>query len=174
MESENQELSDNTTKLRNRLTLLDRDYRSLEEEAAKLRATPVSVDAPVVKVSGRDMGVPDEPATPINASSATSSASARGSVELPPIVVRKGYAEAMRSIRSRVIDSDEAHGFVVLDKGSDDGIQMSMTFEIMRGDQTVGQVTAIRVRSHLSACTLVSARSSSFPKVGDLAIQYVP
>lgn len=181
LESENVVLSNSAVKLRNRLTLLDRDYQSLQEDIIKLRSAPpassAAAAAPAVRVSGREMGSPSEPVTPVGSSPAAAAPAvhaARDSIELPPIVVRKGYAEAMRSIRSRVVDANEEHGFVVLDKGSDDGIQSGMAFEILRGDQAVGQVTAIRVRSRLSACALVGSRSSSFPKVGDLAIQYVP
>jgi hypothetical protein len=181
LESENVVLSDSAVKLRNRLTLLDRDYQSLQEDIVALRSAPPASSAAAaspVKVSGRAMGVLSEPVTPVGSWPAAAppvvASMPRDSIELPPIVVRKGHAEAMRSIRSRVVDANEEHGFVVLDKGSDDGIQSGMAFEILRGDQAVGQVTAIRVRSRLSACALVGSRSSSFPKVGDSAIQYVP
>ena len=96
-------------------------------------------------------------------------------IELPPIVVRKDEAVSPHAIRSRVVETNRAHHFIILDKGAQDGVLTGMTFEVQRGGVKVAHVTAVRVRPQLSACEVApSAADSPFPQVGDVAVQRSP
>ncbi len=92
-------------------------------------------------------------------------------IELSPIVVRRGDAERMRSLRGQVVEVNQIHGFVVIDKGLDQGVQSGMGLDILRGGALIAHAVVIRVRPKLSACEVVEARSPGLPQVGDLAIQ---
>ena len=92
-------------------------------------------------------------------------------IELSPIVVRSAQAEVMRMLRGQVVEINTTHGFIVVDKGSDDGVQLGMGFDVLRGGGQIAHVVVVRLRSKLSACEIVSARSPGSPQVGDLAVQ---
>ena len=92
-------------------------------------------------------------------------------IELSPIVVRRGDAERMRSLRGQVVEVNQVHGFVVIDKGLDQGVQAGMGFDVLRGGALIAHAVVIRVRPKLSACEVVEARSPGLPQVGDLAVQ---
>ena len=86
-------------------------------------------------------------------------------------MVRKDQAQGAGPIRGRVLEVNRMHNFVVLDKGSEDGVRAGMRFDVLRAMQPVGQATVIRVRPQLAACDLVPAGTPGLVQVGDLAVQ---
>lgn len=172
VDEEKKELERAAARLRERLTFLDRDYQQLAAKVAALER--------------ENMGQPawTEPATP-SAAAPSSSGSAGSSeaaqpfggaqtVELPPIVVRKDQSGMGLPVRGQVIEVNEQHRFVVVDKGANDGVQIGMIFDILRAGARVAQTVAVRVRPQLAACDLVTSQSPEFPRVGDVAIQRNP
>ena len=95
-------------------------------------------------------------------------------IELPPIVVSKNQAALAAPVRARLIEVNRTHQFIVIDKGSGDGVRIGMTFEILRGGGMVARAVAVRVRGRLAACDLVSSRSGGRPQVGDVVVQLRP
>ena len=106
---------------------------------------------------------------PIAAPSAIS-----GSVELPPIIVRKDQAGMAIPVRARLLEVNEPQNFVVVDKGSADGVRVGMAFDILRGAQAVGRATVVRVRPQLSACDIIRRQTSGPLQPGDVAVQSGP
>lgn len=93
-------------------------------------------------------------------------------MELPPIIVRKGQAGMSSAVRGRLVEVNEPHQFIVVDKGSADGVQMGMMFDIVRGAGTViGRAAVVRVRPQLSACDIVRKQTTEPLQVGDVAVQ---
>jgi len=156
-------------RLRERLALLDRDYRKLVEKFTEAKPT-ILASNPGVQVIGQYD--PTGPAVPPSPSPAPSSVSWRaGSVELPPIVVRKEPGGASTLVRARLVEVNEPHNFVVVDKGSRDGVQAGMVFDILHGTSLVGRARVIRVHPQLSACDILRAQTPGPLQVGDLAVQ---
>ncbi len=163
------ELQRAVSRMRERLTLLDRDYRQLAEKLAEAENRPntslsvVSSSAPIS--SGASPSAAAPPA----------SSTIAGAVELPPIIVRKDQAGISTTVRGRVLEGSEPHNFVVLDKGSMDGVRVGMSFDLLRGSASVGRATVVRVRPQLSACDVVRGQTAPGGlQVGDTAVQHSP
>lgn len=168
LEEANAELERSVVRFRERLGLLDRDYRKVSEELAQLRAAPL----PGVTVVGDT-----EPMTTLirsQGSAARPSPIPQATVELPPIIVRRDQAGMTMPVRGRILEVNEPHNFVVVDQGSVDGVRVGMTFNIIRGAATVGRATVVRVRPQLSACDIVRAQTTGPLQSGDLAVQHGP
>lgn len=153
------------SRMREKMNLVDRDYRDavVRLEALKHRPHPgVSV------VSSA------EAATMV----ATSSSALRplptlipGTVELPPIIVRKNRAGMTLAVRGKVVEHNDAYNFVVIDQGSMDGVQVGMFLDIMRGSQRVGRAKVVRVRPKLAACDLIRSHTPGPVQMGDTVVQ---
>jgi peptidoglycan hydrolase CwlO-like protein len=170
LEDERADVERAATRLRERFVLLDRDYQQLAKTLAQLEPSHQAVP-PTTAWSPSPSGglsstsrfsLPNPGQTPLTPQA----------VELPPIVVRKDQAGAALPIRGRLVEVNEGHRFVVLDKGVSDGVRVGMTFDILRGGTTVAQAVAIRVRPQLAACDVIASRSPGTPQPGDLAIQH--
>jgi len=165
-EAETSELLRTVLKLRERLTLLDRDYRELADKVASLQAGSSSNVAVISSSSG-----------PISIPGLQSPTLAPGlflptnTVELPPIIVRKNRSGMALSVSGRLVEVNDSHDFVVLDKGSMDGVHMGMTFDIIRGTSQIGRAKVIRVRPKLAACDVIRSQSRGSLQVGDRAVQ---
>lgn len=168
LEEANAELERSVVRFRERLNLLDRDYRKVSEELGQLRATPLPGVTVVGDTEPMTMG------TRSQGSAALPSPIPQATVELPPIIVRKDQAGMTIPVRGRILEVNEPHNFVVVDKGSMDGVRVGMTFNIIRGAATVGRATVVRVRPQLSACNIVRAQSAGPLQSGDLAVQHGP
>lgn len=155
-------------RMRERLALLDRDYRRLSDQLEEVRAEPL----PTVSVIGAAGPAASNAVSAVN--DAGLSPMLTGVVELPPIVVRKDQAGIMVPVRGRVLDVNGQHRFVVIDKGSVDGVRVGMTLDVVRGANTVGRVTVVRVRPQLSACDLIAAKTAGPIQAGDLVVQNGP
>jgi len=172
LEVGNEDLRRSAGRLRERFALLDRDYRLLADKLGTLERSQ----------QGSVMAVSPSAASAVSAASVLRSVgetppamtSPGGVVELPPIVVRKDQAGMSAPVRGRVIDVSDSHNFVVVDKGSVDGVRLGMTLDILRGSATVGRVSVIRARPNMSACDIVRSGTTSPLQVGDLAVQSSP
>ena len=172
VDEEKKELERAAARLRERLTFLDRDYQQLAAKVAALEREKMGQPA------WSESPTP-APAAPSSAQSAGSSETAQPlggaqTVELPPIVVRKDQSGIGLPVRGQVVEVNEAHRFVVVDKGANDGVAIGMIFDLLRAGARVAQAVAVRVRPQLAACDLVTSQSPEFPRVGDVAIQRNP
>ncbi|MBI3331271.1 MAG: hypothetical protein HYZ96_04070 [Candidatus Omnitrophica bacterium] len=168
---EKAELDRAVGRLRERMALLDRDYRRLAERLAE-HATTVVASNPGVDVIGQyDPKAPAAPAPQASPEPPSAPMAMAGSVELPPIVVRKDQAGTSAVVRGRLVEVNALHGFVVIDQGSLEGVRAGMSFDVLRGAQRVGRLTALRVRPQLSACDIVRAKTPGPLQVGDHAVQ---
>lgn len=157
-----------------RFTLLDRDYRQLQQKVAELEARPLAGTNPLVTTERIATGETRVVGAPAAAESGDSSSGMSGTVELPPIVVRKDQAGMTTAVHGRLMEVNREHNFVVVDRGNLDGVRMGMTFDILRSGQLVGRATVVRVRPKLAACDIVRAKTPSSLQVGDLVVQATP
>ncbi len=170
LKRDNEDLDRAAMRVRERLILVDRDYRQLSEKLAALQAAPnsslsvVSSSGPTASLSHTSEGNNDTAAA----------STIPGTVELPPVVVRKDHAMMATPMRMRLMEVNEQHNFVIMDKGSDDGVRLGMVFDVVRGTGTVGSTTVVRVRPHLVACDIIRAKTPGPLQVGDLAVQSSP
>jgi len=178
LQDEKRDLERTAAGLRERLALLDQDYQRLSERLIQLEQARTSAEAPQplasppVPIASLTESSPTSPVSAVTTSPGASAPSQ--TVELPPIVVRKDQAGAGLPIRGRLIEVNEAHRFVVIDKGANDGVRVGMTFDILRRGGVVGQAVAVRVRPQLAAGDLVASRSPGSFQVGDLVVQRSP
>ena len=169
LEQNNADLERSASRLRERLRLLDRDYRQLADKLAKIASTA----PPIIEM----VGTIPSPSTSTTASASMSGSAASkisGAVELPPIIVRKDQAGMTMSVRGRLLEVNESHNFVVVDKGSEDGVRVGMIFNILRGAASVGRASVVRVRPQLSACDVMRAGTPGPLQIGDTAVQSSP
>ena len=164
---EKSELDRSILRLRERLTLLDRDYRELAEQLARAQAAPNTGVSTVSAFGPKNHGA-------LASTNSVAAVLSPGTVELPPIVVRKDQAGMSIPVRGRSVEVNEPHRFIVLDKGSMDGVHAGMTFDILRGASAIGRVTVVRVRPQLSACDILRAKTSGTLQAGDQAVQSGP
>ena len=157
-------LARSVDRLRAQLILLERERRDLATQLTMLQFTP----HPGVNVVGATQPTGDSSAVP-------SAGSSQGqAVELLPVVVRKGQNEPLPVVSGHLVDVNEQHQFVIIDKGTMDGVREGMMFNILRSDTPIGLVTAVRVRPQLTACNIMRTVSPQPLRVGDLAVQRSP
>lgn len=159
---DNTELSRTIGRLRGRMAFLDRDVQQLRTELATLQTSP---QVPTGYVSAPD---PSVTATASAAPPATA-VSSIDTVELPPIIVRKEQTAMVPPRQGRVVEVNTKHAFIVVDQGSDDGVQPGMWFDVVRGGKTIGEATVVRVRPTFAACD-IRETSQGPMQVGDLAV----
>lgn len=167
LEDDREDLQRSVSRWRERLALLDRDYRKLAEKLSEVK-DPVHPGVEMVTSVG-----PEPPAT-APADGPPASSAIPGTVELPPIIVRKDQAGMTSMVRGRIIEVNDPHNFIVIDKGSTDGVRVGMSFDILRGSSAVGRVSVIRVRPSIAAGDIVRAKTPSPLQAGDLAVQSSP
>jgi hypothetical protein len=167
LEQRNDETTRALSRMRERFALLNRDYKEASDKLAKLESAP----PPSIDIIGT-IGSPEGSADPTFTASTAASSAPAGSVELPPIVVRTdGGTGSSRAVRGRLLEVNRAHNFVVVDKGSQDGVRVGMEFDILRGASSVGRATVVRVRPKLSACDIVRSKTPGQLQIGDTAVQ---
>ena len=193
LQSEKASIEQSAGRLRNRLAFLDRDYQQISTQFSQLKRTqslqpltdpaaprpdggltaPGSSETPVLTLNTPPSLSGNSGALSSMDSATTMLGGDRPSIELAPIVVRRSQAEVLRSLRAQVVEVNDVHRFVVLNKGSSDGVQMGMTFDLLRGGSIIGQVVVIRLQPQLAACEIVG-EGTALPEVGDLAIKSAP
>ncbi len=90
-------------------------------------------------------------------------------ITLPDLTTNSPRAAG--SVQGTVVQVNEPYSFVIVDKGSEDGMQVGMGFDILRGSTVVGRATANRLRPRLTACDIVREQTSGSLQVGDRAVQ---
>lgn len=166
LQEDKSDLERSVLRLRGRLELLDRDYRQLAQQLSEFQSRPPERTLAIVNIDGQN--------TTDTAARVPAVSAIPGTVELPPIIVRKEQAGMAVPVRGKVVEINDPHNFVILDKGSVDGVRVGMTFDLMRGAGSVGRVTVVRVRPQLSACDIVRASTPGPVQAGDLAVQSSP
>lgn len=165
---ENEELKRSITRLRQRLVMLNRDYQQLAAQLESVQAE-VPVHPGVINVIGSNQqSMRTVPNTPVSFSHDVTQQAQ--TVELPPIIVRKNNAGPALPIRAQVVEVNESQQFVVLDKGQSDGVYVGMVFDVLHGEDLVGQVKVVRVRPDISACDVILTHTDGFLQVGDLVV----
>ena len=172
---EKSDLEHSVARLRQQLALLDRDYRKI---TAQLMA--------VQQMRNPDVRIATEagpsPSLAASADALSGSLGVRGTgalnpdaVELSPIIIRKDRSSiATPPVRGRLLDINEPHRFVVIDKGSEDGVREGMTFEIIRGATSLGRAVAIKVRPRLAACNIAPDAAPDQLHPGDAVVGSAP
>lgn len=191
LEADRQTWERSLARLRERLAFADRDYQRVAQRLAELERRPQSASPlPVVMATG-----PVSPASPAGSepkpalveASGSTRVEARtpepaiakireqqpGAVELPPIVVSsKHRVEPAGPVRARLVEVNQPYRFIVVDKGTEDGVRLGMTFDIVRGaSAVVGQARVVQVRPSLAACDVVRMKSAEPPRIGDSAVE---
>ena len=165
LEEKHAQLERSASRFRERLALLDRDYRAA---LARLAEAP-SASASQVDVVNSTLS--PSLSTPASTRTGVVPSMVSGAVELPPIVVHKERAADVAPIVGRLIQVNDPHHFIVVDKGRLDGVQAGMIFSILRGNHLVGRATAVRIHPELSACEFLPTAPSGMFQVDDLAVQ---
>ncbi|MDP3723612.1 MAG: hypothetical protein Q8R91_08975, partial [Candidatus Omnitrophota bacterium] len=182
LEQEKAEVQRSMARARERMALLDRDYRKLAGKLEAVETAPPPLFAvgntgnplpsgsepparpPVV--AGNGSGLPKTETNPPAEPQARSEA-----VELPPIVIRNSTPREPTPVRGRIVEVNEPHRFIVIDKGSADGVQAGMVLDILRGAQAVGQASVVRVRPRFAACNVNRPQALGRLQIGDLVVQ---
>lgn len=167
LEQDKTNLQRSVSRLRERLTWFDRDYRQLLEKLAKKEAEDhetQAVDSPTVETP------PLAPSPSASAVRPSASAMA-GTVELPPIIVRKDQRGMVMPVRGRVLEVNAQHHFIIVDAGSLDGVRVGMVLDVLRGGARVGRAAVVRVRPRISACEPIRASHAGTVQVGDQVVQ---
>ena len=182
LEQEKAEAQRSMARARERMALLERDYRKL---AGKLEAVE-TVSTPLFAVGNTGKSLPlgsERPTRPPVAAGTWSGApkaetdppaepqAHHEAVELPPIVIRNNTPRGPMPIRGRIVEVNEPHRFIVIDKGSADGVQAGMVLDILRGAQAVGQANVVRIRPRFAACDVSGPQALGRLQIGDLVVQ---
>ena len=173
VERENAEIERSVSRLRERLALLDRDYRQMASKLAEVESRPNS-DLNVAASVGQTSAANASPAVfspNWSRTPPTSASTVPGAVELPPIIVRRDQAGVSSILRGKVLEVNEPQNFIIMDKGSADGVRIGMVFNVLRGSGSVGRVSVIRVRPQLSAGEVIRSSTPGALQIGDTAIQ---
>ncbi len=173
-EQEKTELRRSVSRLRQQLTLVERDYRDLSVRLAALQNAPnpgvtvVSSTGPVAATPSRD-GTDHRREIAIDRSVTTTTLNPNA-VELAPVIIRKNQSGMASSLQGRLVDVNDQHQFVIIDKGIRDGVQEGMVFDIRHGDAFVAEATVVRVRPQLAACNFRRGASAPLIRIGDVAM----
>ncbi len=167
LHQEKAELRRAASRLRQRLALVERDYRGVAAQLAQSVATP----HPGVHVVS-SIGSAGAPAP--RSAAERSVALTPESVMLPPVIVRNDPRGAAMPVRGRLVDINGTHRFVIIDKGLLHGVREGMRFTLFHDDVPVGQAQVVRVRPQLAACHLLDPATTQRLREGDAAVQQAP
>lgn len=148
--------------LRQRLALLDRDYRALS--AQLVTPPPAAMIAPPAV---HPAAAPERPAPP-RAVSPNFTGETKAGVELSPVRIETAPPSLLHA---RLVTANQQQRFVIIDHGSQNGVREGMVFDILQRGAAVGRATAVRLRPKLAACNLVMADGAGAIMPGDLAVQ---
>ena len=89
-------------------------------------------------------------------------------IELAPIRVTREQDGKALGVSAQIVEVNDPHRFIILNRGSNDGVQTGMVFNVMRDSLSIGQVRAMRVRPGMTACDILT---NGQVRVGDLALE---
>ena len=189
-------LEQSVTRLRVRVASLERRSHHLAVQVAVATRTPqpapvaaaaaVTPAAPAVASPSPSAAEPAQTvAASVQANGPSDSTVAQTLVQLPPVVVTTHPATPKRSASAndaaapkaaegRLVTVNPLHRFVVIDRGSQNGVQAGMVFDIVQGDGVIGKAMAVRVRPKFSACDLSQETDPRLLHVGDKVLQRSP
>lgn len=174
-----EKLKESVVVLRNRLMLLDREYRKLSEARDRNEVGP----PPDVLVVGDSRNSQLDPRKAILADSGTGVVSANWSMQnyqnpkqqplpLPNVVVpREQENRSLPPVTGKLISVNPTERFVVLDKGTQDGVSVGMHFEVMRNSVPISKLRVVRVRDSLAACDVLNTDALNVLNTGDVAVE---
>ncbi len=166
------DLERTVVRLRSRMELLDRDYKSLTARLQTLQQTPrpgltVLADSTWGPLQTPQI-VPDvHQEAPAQAFPIAATADTAHVVELAPIRVSREQEGGPAGVSAQVVEVNLAHNFIIVNKGSGDGVRSGMVFNVMRDRVPIGQVRASNVRLGLTSCDLLTPVRV---EVGDAAL----
>jgi hypothetical protein len=109
---------------------------------------------------------------------------APGEVELPRIILEgQDYGRDSRissplermekrpGLQGRIVTVNREHNFVVIDLGSNDGIDKGTRFDVYRGDKAFGSIEVMQTRKGISACDIRDIRGGFQTRVDDIVIK---
>ncbi len=174
-----EELSQVKETLEGRVAQLEGERTAQEQVIAELRAKLATLEQP--RLTGAPLGSAtgsssammrggSTAVTPPDTALASVNSSTPGTIALPPIIVQQGKAVVPQpvSFQGKIVSLNTPHQFVVIDKGANDGVQIGDRFLVMRGQQKLGLVEAIRVRATITACDTRQVKGKTRLRVGDL------
>lgn len=175
LERERETWERSISRLRERLAFADRDYQRMAQRLAALERRPQPAQQDIAALGASEPAAVAAPAadppTPVPVVTRIREQQP-GAVELPPIIVGKHRAQAAGPVRARLVEVNEPYRFVVIDKGTQDGVRLGMTFNIVRrAGAVVGEARVVQVRPQLAACDVVRMKGAEPPRVGDAAVE---
>jgi len=105
-------------------------------------------------------------------------------VELPPIVVSSQPQKTARltspslekisdrsGLRGRIVTVNKEHNFVVIDLGSQDGINIGNVFNVYRGEILLGAVEVIQMRDRIAAADIKDLKEGLSIEINDTVVK---
>lgn len=90
----------------------------------------------------------------------------KGSIELPPIVVRSAPTEVPAvKYNAKVMAVNKENNFIIIDLGEEQGLKPGTGFDVYRDDKKIASVEVVQIRKNVSACDIKQA--STPINVGD-------
>ncbi|HEX9779802.1 MAG TPA: hypothetical protein VGB20_01155 [bacterium] len=154
--AEVREMERDIRNVRSQLAMYERDYRKSIEHLERGSEPPPVTGVEVLADSSQG---------PKLDTAALMDSVAGGAVELATVRVEGVQASP---VHGRLIEVNDQHQFVVVNRGSKDGVRIGTIFDVLRASLPVGQVRTIRVRNRLAACDVLTGEAM---RVGDLAVQ---
>jgi len=174
IKSENTILTRQLEALNSRKIDLEKKYQDLQQDKGEVERRFSDMQSMLTDRISQINGLKEEldairKGESVGSQSLSPQAENKGSVELPPIVVRPQTAESSKdisaSLQGRVLALNKESNFVIIDLGEDSGVKVGDTFHIYHGDNDVSTVEAIQVRKNISACDI--KRQTESVVVGD-------
>lgn len=82
-----------------------------------------------------------------------------------------GWRTRRAGLRARIVTVNEEHGFVVIDMGKRDGIDIGEIFDVFRGDMLIGAIEVIQTRERIAAADIKDIKESVGIQVDDVAVK---
>lgn len=107
-------------------------------------------------------------------------------VDLPPIVLKREDSSgntsrittaslerisSPSSLEGRIVTVNREHGFVVIDIGKEDGVNIGYSFNVYREDILIGLVEVIQVRDRIAAADIKEIREGLSMEVDDVIVK---
>ncbi len=171
MEKENEEIKDKIVRLTKSETYLQKQLSRTEEEKELLERHIQDMNT-IVKESIEQILDLTERMKNIETSTSEGIAKAKV-VNLPPIVVNStGNASSETTetgvkVEGKILNVNEAHNFVVIDLGKNDGVIEGMEFDVLRDGKKIARVKVRMLKDNVCAADIVKLYGSEGIKVGD-------
>ena len=108
-------------------------------------------------------------------------------VELPPIVVRAKTPSSptptqpqkivvpqvtqTEELTGKIMTINEEHNFVVIDLGSNDGLEVGIVFDVYRDNKEIARIRVVETREQIAVADVISVESRTKIRPGDTIIK---